>query len=355
MLKSTDGGFTWTEVDVDGGPAVSLFKASGTVTFKGLYTPTAAAYLDADTLLVGYYVWDYVHGNPAELRFSTFDMSTDTWGAEVPGGPTSSTVANLAMSQRAGDGATVFMYDGQEKVGGVFYDRIFFVVYNAGWGAATPVNALQTGSTDNYTFAGCVPGDGGRTHLFYANPDRFGVLTTTIFQNTLTSANALIGVTQVVDQVKAGNSGPGPWYWGRASVRVVSGVSQLIIGYVADADATLNVAKGTSADMPAFTTDQVSATAINTEGVAVFNIGLTESQGAAGTYQVGFGTSLAVTGSRDLNAWDAPTSISPIPFLEPDTLTPPEIASIANGPGLDSSNGFFSAGFVINTAGAQPE
>jgi hypothetical protein len=186
--------------------------------------------------------------------------------------------------------------------------------------------------------------------------DPLGADPTTIFQNTLTSAGALIGSSQVVDLVKGGNSGGGPWFWGRASVRVVSGVSQLVIGYVADADATLRVAKATSADTPVFTTEQVSAATVNREGVAVFNIGLTESLGAGATYQVGFGTSIEATGSRNLVAWDSPTEVTPLPFPEPPTsFFANEITGIQNGPGLDSSNGFFSAGFVINTELSQPE
>jgi hypothetical protein len=351
MLKSVDGGFTWNEVDVDNGPQVSLQKS--TTVFRGLYSPITACYKDADTLVVGYWVWDYVYNDPVELRFSLFDMSTDTWGAETAGGPTSSTVTSIGMAQRVSDGATIFEYDGTETVMAVKYDRTFFVVYNAGWGAETPVDAAQTGSTANYSFASVVAGDGSRTHLFFANPDPNAIVPTVLKQNTLTSGNALIGSVQVTNQVAIGGGGAGAQFWGRATARLVAGVTEIAIGYANDPDRFLFVARATSADSPVFASNQITASAI-TQGLGVFNIGLTQSVGAGATYQPSTGTEVDATGSRDLVSWDPPVEVSPLPFAVPlgNQLA---IESVQNGPGLDSSNGFFQAGFILNTFFSVPQ
>lgn len=353
ILKSQDGGFTWTEVDVDGGPQVSLQKAA-TAPFRGIYSPTAACYQDPDTLLVGYFVWDYTNGDPVELRFSVFDMSTDTWGAETSGGPTSSTVTSLGMAQRPSDGATVFMYDGQETVSATRYDRCFFVVYNVGWGLETAVDPAQTGSTNNYSFAGVVPGSASRTHLFYANPDPLSVTPTILKQNTLTSLDALVGPVQITTAVQIGQGGRGPWNWSRATARVLSGSTQIVIGYIKDADGFLYLSKATSANTPVFTENQITAVTAQSP-VGVFNIGLALSQGASASAFESGESELIATGSRDLATWDPATIVSPVPFAVPILAGGAlEIFGLANGPGIDSSDGFLNAGFVVNTFEQSP-
>lgn len=338
VLKSSDQGATWFEVDESNGPTVSL--ASGTA--NGRTSPMTACYIDANTLLVGYFVWDYVFGHPVELRFSTFDLITETWGAETSGGPTSLTVSNLAVAYRASDGAAIFTYDGLQTVSASARGRVYYVVYNAGWGAETPIDAAQTGSTENWNFAGVVSGDGNRTHLFYqqsTRPQVVGVIN--LFQVTLTSGDVLIAPVLITDTVTFSTDAP----WSRAANRVVSGVTSIYIGYVKQADHLLYFSGAASADSPVFA-EQLIGGISQCITAGLFSAGFGVSNGLVGATKQSTGASAVVTGSHDLTTWDAMTPANipsvPIPF-------PAQQVRSWTGLGIDINGVFPTAGIVINS------
>jgi len=345
VLKSLDDGATWDEVDTDNGPEVSIFKAPTFATFRGLTSPMAACYQDADTLLVGYYVWDYVYGSAPTLRFSSFDLSTDTWGLETAGGPAASILGNdqpqlnLAIAFRAGDGALVFWFDAYEDVGGANFCRMFYTVYNAGWGAATPIDVAQAGSTDNFRIAGAVTGDAGRTHLFYMT--NIGVIN--LLQRTLNSADVLQAVVTITSLVDTGSLLVPPFGapWGFASSRSAAGVTTLFIPYVKDVDLDLRFQHAVSANVPVFAEVTVGGTNCALAGIS--NCGpLTDSRGLAAVTQQSVNNP-AVSGSQDVSTWEAFTSLT-IP-------ADPSFPSIGQYLGLgitQGAGGLYSAGFAVN-------
>lgn len=345
VLKSQDGGATWVEVDENNGPQVSLQKS--TTVFRGLTSPISACYQDGDTLLVGYFVWDYTYNDPVDLRFSTFDMSTDTWGAEVAGGPTSETVANLSMAFRAGDGAIVFLYDGLETVGTPF-SRMFYVVYNAGWGAEAPIDVAQTGSTDNYNMAGAVAGDSDRTHLFYRT-DVGG--TSNLLQSTLTALDALIAAVTITSDVDTAQLGVPPKFapWGTPVARQLFGVgiTNLFIPYIKDTTVDLNFSHAVSADSPVFAEVTIGGT--NCRDAGIFNCGpLIASQGLAAATQENTNNQV-VSGSQDVATWESFTPVT-VPQVDAEEIINYFGLGILSGDG-----GFYSAGIVANSLLTPPE
>jgi hypothetical protein len=345
VLRSADGGFTWEALDDANAPQVSLQTTAG-----GLTSPMAACYQDADTLLVGYFVWDYVTAHPIELRFSTFDLATESWGPETAGGPTSSTVTDLAMSRRASDGAIVFEYDGTEVVTGVRRGRAFFVIYAGGFGAATPIDAAQTGSTTHYNMGGVVTGDASRTHLFYRRSTQPQVAGNVfLFQATLTALNVLTAPVQITDAVStSGAVPPSQFPWSFAGVRVVAGVSTIFIAYSKESDGLLYFSHATSANTPVFTEQLIGGTA-TVMSPGIFNAGFTASVGVVATMLESF-SNPTVTGSKDLTTFEATT-----PFTLP---TPPAgIGPIVgwSGLGIDVAGSLPSAGYAINTLFSPPE
>lgn len=341
VLKSTDGGATWNEVDTDNGPQVALSSGS-----SGLYSPIAACYKNSTTVIVGYFVWDYIHGDPSELRFSLFDLTTETWGVETTGGPTSTNVLNLSIAYRSLGDTIVFMYDGFENVGGN-KARCFYVLYEAAaFSVQAAVDPAQTGSSQDYVFAGVVSGSSGRSHFFYALPDPNGINPTVFNQNTLTAGDALIGPVQVTDQVSLNESGgQGTWSYGAPVSRVVSGVTQLLAGYIDQTTNFLFLAKATSANSPVFSTQQVTATV--SPGLAgIFNAGLSASQGAIGS-TFNNTPALIATESNDLISWGVPGVLTLIPPDEPVTANPAGIFGETGLP-IDYASGYFSAGIIAN-------
>lgn len=343
VLKSTDDGATWAEVDIDNGPQVSIKKSN--IVFRGLTSPMAACYLDSDTLLVGYYVWDYTYGDAPEMRFSTFDMSTDTWGAEVAGGPAATILAdqpqlNLSMALRSGDGAIVFEYDAYENVGGSNRCRVFCVTYLGAWGAAQPLDAGQAGSTDDYCIAGAVAGDGGRTHLAYQT--NVGG-SSNLLQVTLDATDTLLTPVAITSDVDIDASTP-PFGapWGFLASRTAAGVTTLFLPYVKTGTKELNFQSATSADSPAFAETTIGG--VNCDNAGISNCGpIAASQGLAGVTQENF-NDVGVSGSQDVTTWEPFTPLT-IPV---DPSTGPSIGQYL-GLGITQGNGgLFAAGVVAN-------
>lgn len=307
VLKSADGGATWNEIDEAGAPSVSLQRGSGG-TARGITSPIAACYKDADTLLVAYFVWDYIGANPVEIRFSEFDLITETWGAETPGGPTIATFPSVAgntlplsIAYRASSGSQIILFQDYENVGGQNYARTFYVIHTGAWGAATPVDAAQTGSTLDYSVSGAVSGGSNRTHLFFSIIDPAAIIPASLNQNTLTGANALIGTVQITADLYD--------FGGRTSpvTRTILGTTTLFIGWVKNSDTEMYFSSAASADSPVFAEGLVdSAPFCNLAGV--FNAGFAASAGLVGsTFE---NTDLTVTGSQDLSTWEVPTPIT---------------------------------------------
>lgn len=346
VLKSLDAGATWAEVDVDNGPQVSIFKLDNFGTFRGLTSPMAATYQDADTILVGYYFWDYTYGNAPELRFSVFDMSTDSWGAETTGGPTASTQQNnqpqlnLSIAYRAGDGALVFLFDGYEDVGGLNFCRMFYSVYNAGWGAAVPIDVAQAGSTDDYRMAGAVAGDADRTHLFYMT----NIGSINLLQATLDSSDTLQAAVAITSAVDTNITRVPPFgaQWGFAASRSAAGVTTLYIPYVKDASVDLTFQWAISANTPAFTEVTVGGTNCAMAGIS--NCGpIDNSRGLAAVTQENINDP-GVTGSQDVNTWEAIT-----PLTIPADPAFGEIGQYLGLGIIQGGGGLYSAGYVANS------
>ena len=349
VLKSTDGGATWDEVDSGNAPSVALLKNHGTPDFRGLRSPMAATYQDADTLIVAYWVWDYVYNDPVELRFSTFDLITDTWGPETAGGPTSETVLNMSVAFRSGDGATIFEYDGSETVMASSFSRVFYLIYNAGFGAETPIDVAQTGSTTNYNWAGAVAGDSDRTHLFYRTstaPDVPGP--STLLQATLKSTDVLqapVTITAAVDTSDDTHVPPNRAPWSTAIGRSITGTINLYIAWVKDGDLTLNYSTAVSADTPVFS--DVLIGLANCVEAGIFNAGFTTTVGLIAASESPINT-LTYTGSTDGTTWDAGT-----PLTQPDP-TDPEYRNMQGLGILAGDGGYGSAGVVVNSLFTAP-
>jgi len=198
MLKSIDNGATWAEIDAAHAPAVSLTNHTANT---GATSPLTAVLQDANTILVAYVKWDYHSADAPVLAFSIFHMDTGLWGAETTGGPAFPNAlqggsGKIHMAYRATDGSVIIAWAGvPETVGGTPYLRIFYTIYNAGWSAAAPIDATQTGATLNYDLGGVVSGTAGRSHFFYTiqNPP----VSNAVNSRTLNGANALLTVVVV--------------------------------------------------------------------------------------------------------------------------------------------------------------
>lgn len=340
VLKSSDNGATWNEVDTDNGPEVSLRKS--TISFRGMFSPMAACYQDADTLIVAYYTWDYVYDSPATIRFSTFSMASDAWGAEVPGGPACTTVddqpqLNLSIARRAGDGALIVLFDGYERLAGINYCRLFYLVYLAGWGAAQDIDAAQTGSTDDYNIAGAVAGDADRTHLFY----RTNIGGSNLLQDTLDAADTLVGAVTITTAVDTGTSSVPPFGapWGSPASRSAAGVTTLFIPYVKDGTQFLAFSSAVSADSPTFA--EVVINASQSDKAGIFNCGLlTASRGLAASTVENF-VDNDVTGSQDVVTWEPETTLTfPVDPSQP-------VIENYSGLGITQGDGGYGAAGVV--------
>jgi len=351
VLKSQDNGATWVEVDENNGPEVSLEKS--TVVFHGLASPIWACYKDANTILIAYFVWDYTDNTPAELRFCTFDMASDTFGAETPGGPTSTKALNMSIAYRSGDDAIIFEYDGSETVGSP-RSRVFYVINTAGvWGAEAPIDVAQTGANANYNVAGAVTGDGGRTHLFYrvfATP--FGAGDMSLQQRTLTSVDVLVAAVIITTQVDSSTNlvNPFPQPWSQAVGRFISAAIHLYIAYVKDTDKSLYFQSAVSVDTPVFSEQLIGGTTVLSAGIFKAGNLLPGSRGLIGATQDTFNAPEA-TGSVDETTWDAMTAL--VVPTDPDT----SLLTLGNfaGNGINSgAGGFLSAGIVLNSVEIPP-
>ena len=192
MLRSTDNGTTWAEVNADTGPNVALVNHTVDVLFRGFTTPLSAVLQTSSTLVVAYWKWDYVFGDPCELAFSTFNMATNTWGTEQSSGITQThEPSRMQVAVRSSDGGVIIAWDGPtENVMAVDYARCLFALYTSMWTPAMSIDATQSGTQLNYTVAGVVTGTSSRAHFFYTIGDPNGG-TSTVNSLTFTSADVL--------------------------------------------------------------------------------------------------------------------------------------------------------------------
>lgn len=344
VLKSTDNGATWNEIDLGNGPTVSVLRGSGN-TARGCTTPVGACYQDADTLLVAYFVWDYSNADPIELRFSVFDLITETWGAETSGGPTIAQKTfgidtAVSIAYRPLDGAIIVLYQSYQTISSQAYARTFYVTYEgAVWGSATAVDSAQTGASFDYKSLGAVSGDSSRTHLFYQVLDVNQIVPGLIYQNSLTAGDALVGPVQAA---ALGVFGVGT----TAVNRVFGGVTSIFVGWFLSDGVTIEFrySKAASANTPAFSDFLVETVNVNA-GPNIFNCGQAVSTGISAAY---VDSDLETTGAADLVTWDTPIPLTlPFPGVEPQQFS---------GLGVDLSGSVFpSAGIVGSVIQLGPE
>lgn len=128
IWKSTDSGVNWSEVDSANHPsvrssdqAIDTHRSGNTLYI--LYTPSAGA----------------------TLAIIPFDLTTDTWGTPITGGPTTTAQHFHKVVKRSGGTYVVIWTD---LDGG--YRRINAVTYSGSWSSTTVL--LDPGTTDYTTY-----------------------------------------------------------------------------------------------------------------------------------------------------------------------------------------------------------
>jgi hypothetical protein len=286
--QSTNNGVTWTELDLAHAVAVTQPNAN-------LYygSPTAAVQINATTFVVAFTQWNYTAADPPTLQLIDFHMDTGLWGAISAAGPTVPLIPiTLSVQYRASDGSITVEWDGQqETVGGSSYNRAFYAIYNAGWGAAIAIDPAQTGSTSNYALSGGVSGSGNRTHFFYTADTG---TTITLDQATLTGGNVLEPLVVVTAQPSGQlPQVTEPWQQNGTTIGVSYGKRPL-----ASVNQYMSVA--TSANAPVFTETLVQ---INSGINAIQSAG---TNGASGL--VGVDDSINASGYPN-TSWSGPVFV----------------------------------------------
>jgi hypothetical protein len=183
-FKSSDNGVTWSIVDGSNSPALlandSFYESSS------VFAKVKAG--DPDKILIPYVKWiDLPLGQPGgEMCFVEFDMSTDTWGVPVTGGPlvmdvdASDMLVVLVIGQYVpSTGEYVFVYQARmdpllpqpRNYKPVFSDMVTYSS-GGGWGVPTQFAGVSGVTTHN-----CVPRDilidpaTNKLHIFWVTQD----------------------------------------------------------------------------------------------------------------------------------------------------------------------------------------
>jgi hypothetical protein len=257
VLKSTDGGHTWSEQDAANKPftgTASNFKS-------------ATARLDGTSIVV--FHCGVSSTTPQITKFAT---ATDTWGASsATGAQTVQDVtgkAPLAIACRGANDYVVAYNSATESIMGTAYRRISVRPYVSGaWGTAIVV---ESGVQQNQDLIGLVVGSNGRTHIFWRNQTG----------NTLRHRPFLSGNTLgTAGDIDASINAVSNIYAGGISVSYVDGANTKVVVPYVDAGAELNVGRFTSADAPSFTTQVVTAVTDNKPSASSCNPGVAVANG----------------------------------------------------------------------------
>jgi len=148
VFESTDG-TTWTECDSSNRP-LGWSGSTSTV----VVTPMYAHRVDS-------LIWvAYPNPTTREINFTSFDMSTRTWGAVITSGPVVMDNTGPTITKRS-DGSFVFVYSAPGAANN-------FVVYDGGWETPITVNPFNNvGIPDGAQPLSAVLGDSDRIHVFF--------------------------------------------------------------------------------------------------------------------------------------------------------------------------------------------
>ncbi len=202
VWKSTDAGVTWTVQDSGNsrncGPGTPPFTPPGQTVWLGFsalipagspslikmaYVPSRVSsfLVDPDGLM-----WFSYHG---PMAIATFDMATDTWGADTATGPTCYTHdssmtpwgGGISMAERS-NGDLLVLYQDLPLFSSntllttkglmppadyVPLGRCAYTVYSGAWSAATAVGAGVSDDTTSYAARSVVIGASDRAHFFF--------------------------------------------------------------------------------------------------------------------------------------------------------------------------------------------
>ncbi len=280
-FKSTDSGQTWAVVDGANSPITAAERGGAPGSYATFLDPTGNNKVWCS---YGNTVGLINSGIPSSWRstavIQSFDMNTDTWGAQITGGPTlyaqvgNSSNADIfgvqILAYANGDFQLLFQ-SAPENIAGQLYDRVSTVLYSGGFGA--PIAAFGVGETNDYGAMNMVLGDGGRVHCFAIStaktsppPVAFGQR---IVQQRTLNGGVFVAIAQTVtNNIIASPAQGGSLFVSSVVTRPNGGSTEMILGFLRPA--TVNplsyvswptVARANSADTPVWIEEVVNADA----------------------------------------------------------------------------------------------
>jgi hypothetical protein len=240
VWKSTDGGNTWAEQDSANKPTVV-----SDANHKNLYAIKEGTNL--------YICRRNSTGSGFSVFVTPFSLSTDTWqsGTGIGSLFIGSHVATASPTflARRSDGDYVVLYNGAtEGIMGTQYRRVNYARHEGStW--TTQVSVAGTGAQIHYDARGILLGSSDRTHLFWTDANNADLK-----HRTLTSANAL----QTIQDIDTAMLSQAAYSVG---LPVLNG-TEIILPFLNELTNTvLAVARGTSADTPTWSVQNVSTIA----------------------------------------------------------------------------------------------
>jgi hypothetical protein len=280
--KSTDSGQTWAIVDAANSPLIA--GSNGLVDYNTFRDPNPATHVIH--CVFANPTGALVTGNPALWHatpvIQPFDMDTDSWGAQITGGPTM--VAQFGYGNGDAFRPTLLAYANgdfqilyqstRETINTLDYDRVSTALYNGAWNAG--VAAFGAGETKDYAPMNMVLGDAGRVHLFAVSitdggivprppgfPAFFGDRT---IQHRPLNAGVLGAQNLVTADIVPNVAVGGGDFVASVVTRPNGGSTELIAGYLRPATGNPlsytsfpAITRALSADAPAWTPESVNA------------------------------------------------------------------------------------------------
>lgn len=271
VWRSTDAGVTWTEQD---GANRKACKYQPTA-FERHGGHVIDVQADGATLHIGFFEQEAT-GSRANIHLTTFDMSANTWGSTIAGGPECWIIGGYPAVQdfcgfalvRLSSGTIECVYNGAtELVGAVNYDRVSHARYTGGaWGAGTQI-AGQSGVASHFAIFHGIRGLSDRAHYFIQRVPNAGPNTAV----DLLHCAVVSGSPGALQDIVA--LAPG-FQFVKAAAPVITPAGQITVPYVASSSHRPWVAQAASADVPSWSTTQVNSTANLHLGFGWYNIGL---------------------------------------------------------------------------------
>lgn len=189
--KSTDGGATWTSVS---GPT-DVFRSQtdfyGTFFFGGTYAAYYASAVIGTVIYVAYWI-DSGSNIGTTLRFTSYDMSTDTWATSVTGptislySPFSGESSPLGLIYRPSDGNLVLLCSGDAGASAL---PVQFFVFDTSW--STVYGPATVLSVYGYEFRACLSHSGGSYWINVFGSDLPASYLGTLHHRTIKDDNTL--------------------------------------------------------------------------------------------------------------------------------------------------------------------